>query len=128
MVFQNLFRFKGIDNLDGVIKSKGWGMAKEICAYANNLSEELVSPEALRKDKDGFVVALGDMLAEYQMLLDEGNLIDFSTIQTECFRILNENPAILTELQDKIKYIMVMFSVSIEELSIILLDSVVVLV
>lgn len=107
MVFQNLNRFKRIANLDGVIKSKGWRMAKEICEYANNLSEELVTPEALRKDKDRFVVALGNMLAEYQMLLNEGNLIDFSTIQTECFRILKENPAILDELQEKIKYIMV---------------------
>ena len=107
MVFQNLNRFKRITNLDGVIKSKGWRMAKEICEYANNLSEELVTPEALCQDKDGFVVALGNMLAEYQMLLNEGNLIDFSTIQTECFRILKENPAILEELQEKIKYLMV---------------------
>lgn len=107
MVFQNLNRFKRITNLDGVIKSKGWRMAKEICEYANNLSEELVTPEALRQDKDRFVVALGNMLAEYQMLLNEGNLIDFSTIQTECFRILKENSAILDELQEKIKYIMV---------------------
>lgn len=50
MVFQNLGRFKRITNLDGVIKSKGWRMAKEICEYANNLSEELVTPEALRQD------------------------------------------------------------------------------
>ena len=41
-------------------------MSKEICEYANNLSEELVTPEALRMDKDAFVVALGDMLTEYQ--------------------------------------------------------------
>lgn len=107
MVFQNLNRFKRITNLDGVIKSKGWRVAKEICEYANNFSEELVTPEALCQDKDGFVVALGNMLAEYQMLLNEGNLIDFSTIQTECFRILKENPAILEELQEKIKYLMV---------------------
>lgn len=107
MVFQNLNRFKRITNLDGVIKSSGWRTAKEICEYANNLSEELVTPEALRQDQDGFVVALGNMLAEYQMLLNEGNLIDFATIQTECFRILKENPAILEELQEKIKYIMV---------------------
>ena len=83
LVFQHLGRFKCISNLDGVIKSKGWRMAREICEYANNLSEELVTPEALRNDKDLFVVALGNMLAEYQGLLAEGNLIDFSTIQTE---------------------------------------------
>ena len=107
MVFQNLFRFRNIPNLDGVINAKGWKLAGEICNYANNLSEELVSPDALREDRDGFVVALGNMLSEYQRLLEEGNLIDFSTIQTECFRILKENPSILGELQEKIKYVMV---------------------
>lgn len=107
MVFQNLFRFRNIPNLDGVINAKGWKLAGEICNYANNLSEELVSPDALREDRDGFVVALGNMLSEYQSLLEEGNLIDFSTIQTECFRILKENPNILGELQEKIKYVMV---------------------
>lgn len=107
MVFQNLFRFRNISNLDGVINAKGWKLAGEICNYANNLSEELVSPDALREDRDGFVVALGNMLSEYQSLLEEGNLIDFSTIQTECFRILKENPGILGELQEKIKYVMV---------------------
>ena len=107
MVFQNLNAFKGIKNLDGVIKSKGWGMAGEICEYANNLSEELVSPDDLRKDKDPLVVALGDMLAIYQTILTQENLIDFSTIQTECYRLLKENPDILSDIQDKIKYIMV---------------------
>ena len=107
MVFQNLNAFKGIKNLDGVIKSKGWGMAGEICEYANNLSEELVSPDDLRKDKDPLVVALGDMLAIYQTILTQENLIDFSTIQTECYRLLKENPDILSDIQDKIKYVMV---------------------
>lgn len=107
MVFQNLYRFKNINNLDGVIKTKGWSMAGEICEYANNLSEELVSPDALKSDADGLVVALGNMLEEYHRLLEEGNLIDFSTIQTECFRLLSENPEILDALQEKIKYVMV---------------------
>ena len=107
MVFQNLNSFKGIKNLDGVIKAKGWGMAGEICEYANNLSEELVSPDDLRKDKDPLVVALGDMLAIYQTILTQENLIDFSTIQTECYRLLKENPDILSDIQNKIKYIMV---------------------
>ncbi len=78
-----------------------------IATFTEKAAKELVTPEALRQDKDGFVVALGNMLTDYQMLLNEGNLIDFSTIQTECFRILKENPAILEELQAKIKYLMV---------------------
>lgn len=107
MVFQNLYQFKNIPNLDTVIKTKGWKMAGEICEYVNNLSEELVSADALCADKDSQIVALGNMLEEYQDLLEDGNLIDFSTIQTECFKLLSENTDILSALQEKIRYIMV---------------------
>lgn len=107
MVFQNLSRFKKIVNLDNVISKKGWGKAKEICEYVNNLSEELVSAKSLLNDKDEDVVAVGHMLDEYRKILDEDNLLDFATIQTECYRILTENPDILNVLQEKIRYIMV---------------------
>ena len=57
-VFRNLNKFKAIPNISDLIKTGGWKMAEEICNYVNNLSEEMVSPEALRKDKDKAVVAL----------------------------------------------------------------------
>ena len=40
-------------------------------------------------------------------MLDEENLVDFSAIQTECYRLLIENPTILDVLRNAIKYIMV---------------------
>ena len=40
-------------------------------------------------------------------MLDEENLIDFSAIQTECYRLLTENKDILEDLRNSIKYIMV---------------------
>ena len=97
MVFRNLYKFKSIENLDMVIKSKGWDLVKEICTYANNLSEELVTPDVLSSDDNPEVRAIGKMLSSYQSLLEEDNLIDFSAIQTECYRLLRENPYILSK-------------------------------
>lgn len=107
MVFQNLYRFKNIQGLDNVIKTKGWGLAEDICKYVNNLQEEMVDPEELASDENGDIVALVEMLSTYQKLLEEDNLLDFSTIQTECFRLLKDNPEILRVLQEKIKYVMI---------------------
>lgn len=107
MVFQNLYRFKNIQGLDQVIKSKGWGLAEDICKYVNNLQEEMVDPDDLCSDDNGEIVALGKMLAIYQSILADENLLDFSTIQTECFRLLKDNPDILATLQGKIKYVMI---------------------
>lgn len=107
MVFQNLKLFKNIPGLDSIIKTKGWGFAEDICKYVNNLSEEMVSPDALCSDDNMEIVALGQTLAAYQELLNEENLLDFSTIQTECFRLLKDNPDILSALQEKIKYVMI---------------------
>ena len=107
MVFQNLHHFKNIQGLDQVIKTKGWGLADDICKYVNNLQEEMVDPKALCSDENREIVALGEMLSAYQKLLEEENLLDFSTIQTECFRLLKDNPDILSALQDKLKYVMI---------------------
>ena len=47
------------------------------------------------------------MMEEYHYLLEEENLIDFAKIQTECYRLLADNPDILSELQEQIKYLMI---------------------
>ena len=106
-VFRNLGKFKNIPDISGLIQSGGWKMSEEICNYVNNLSEEMVSPEDLSKDKDSSVAVLGEIIVRYQKLLDDENLIDFSGIQTECFRLLNDHSEILKELQEKIQYLMV---------------------
>ena len=39
--------------------------------------------------------------------MEDENLIDFSSIQTEAYKLLTEHPDILKDLQEKIKYVMV---------------------
>lgn len=107
-VFQNIHLFRNIEDVDTVLSNGGaWRRAGEICGFVNNLSEELVDPAQLKQDGDPQIEALGKILETYQGLLSEENLMDFASIQTEAYRLLAENPAILTEIREKIRYIMI---------------------
>lgn len=108
MVFQNIQKFRSIDNIDLVISSSGaWKMAGEICALVSNLSEELVDIDNMADDVNPHISALADIMVVYGQLLQEGNLIDFAGIQTECYRLLTDNLFILNALREKILYLMI---------------------
>ncbi len=108
MVFQNIYRFRNIPEVETVLQNGGaWKQAGAICNYVNNLSEELVTPEELMSDSDLSIAALGRMLKEYRDLLTESNLMDFSSIQIETFHLLQDNAEILEELRSKITHIMI---------------------
>ena len=103
LVFQNLKRFK-----DEVFSSpSSWVRAGKICSYVNKLSEELISPEKLINDDDVSIAAIGRIFQTYNDLLAENNLLDFSSIMAETFRMLSENREVLEELSSKITHIMV---------------------
>jgi len=107
-VFQNIYKFRDIPGLNTVLTNEGaWKQAGEICSLVNNLSEELVDPADLKQDSDLRISALGAMLEVYQSVLAENNLLDFAAIQTEAYWMLKNHPAILSEIQSKIKFIMV---------------------
>ena len=106
-VFQNINRFRAIADVDTNFSSGSWKMAKEICAYVNNLLEELVNPEDLKLDADVQIRAMGNVLEVYKGILEENNLMDFASIQTEAYHLMKENPSVLEELRAKLKYIMI---------------------
>ena len=108
MVFQHIYRFRNIPEIESVLPSGGaWRQAEAICNYVNNLSEELVTPEELMKDNDLSIVTLGRILNEYRSLLKEENLVDFSSIQIEAYSLLHNHEEILREMHSKITHIMV---------------------
>lgn len=108
MVFQNIYRFRNIPEVEIALPTGGaWKQAEAICNYVNNLSEELVSTEKLIADSEPSIAALGRMLKEYRDLLTEGNLMDFSSIQIEAYRLLQDYPDILDELRTQITHIMI---------------------
>ena len=107
-VFQNFHKFQNIQGSEKVFsKNSLWKASGEICGLVNNLSEELVSPDELMTDENEEIAMIGKILAAYRELLRENNLVDFSSMQTETYRLLTENPEILKEIQSRITHIMV---------------------
>lgn len=108
MVFQSINRFRAIAGVELILPKRGaWRQAATICDYVNKLSEELIPPEELMKDSNPSISMIGQILQTYRQLMDENNLMDFASIQTETYSLLMDNPQLLQEYQDSISYIMV---------------------
>lgn len=107
-VFQNIYKFRNIEGVDVVLSNGGaWRQSETICNYVNNLSEEMIDAEELQQDSDVAIAVLGKILELYQEILYENNLMDFSSIQTEAYRLLTEHKEVLEEMREKITHIMV---------------------
>ena len=109
MVFQKINRFRNLLYFDVIFDKKqgAWRQAGEIVKYVNNLAEELVDIDEMQGDADEHIVAVANIMKQYNTLMKDENLIDFSSIQTEAYKLLIEEPSILEEIQQKIKYVMV---------------------
>ena len=108
MVMQNYDYFSEIANVETVLKGNSrWQNAKTLCIYVNKLAEELVDPDALLQSEDVEIATLGSIMKSYQKLLEEQNALDFSAIQVEAFKLLDEHSDVLERLQEKITHIMV---------------------
>ena len=84
-----------------------WKRAGIIAGIISNLTEELVDVDKMLKDKDPKVNIAAKMIKMYQKLLKDENLLDFTGIQVEAYRLFIEHPEILKDIQKQIKYIMV---------------------
>ncbi len=109
LVYQNNKTFRAIPNSDLVFgaNTSSWNLAETVCYYANAIAEELVDEDELGKSGNGEIKAVADIVAEYRKLLRRENALDFSSIQSEAYRMLRDNPSICEALQEKIKYIMI---------------------
>jgi len=108
-IMREMRKFEQIDNFDLVIPAEVgiWDKTEKICGYVNNLAEELVDPMELKNDTRPQMRALGEIMETYNAILDDGNLMDFSRLQTEAYSLINNNPVVLEKLQAKIKYLMI---------------------
>lgn len=109
LVFQHIRHFRNQPYFEELFpnQSGAWRQAGLIIKYANNLIEELVNIDEMLEDENPEIVAIANIIALYQRILEEENLIDFSSIQTEAYYLLKNHPDILQQLQDQIKYVMV---------------------
>lgn len=109
MIFQHINSFRSLPHYDDLFAHNvgSWKQADKIASYVSGLLEELVDTSKMAKDDDPEIVAIANIMDEYNRIMEEENLIDFTSIQTEAYRLLVDNPAILSEIRDQIKYIMV---------------------
>lgn len=109
MIFQHIRQFQALDHYFDLFSGHlgAWKQAGQIAKYVNNLMEELVDVDSMMLDPNPEIVALAKILELYSTLMEEENLIDFSSIQTEAYNLLKNHQDILDSLRDKIKYIMV---------------------
>lgn len=73
----------------------------------NRLNEEMISYNNLLESENKTFEFYGSLLKKYDDLRQENNFIDFSSIQVEAYKLLNYNKDILSDLQNKIKYMMI---------------------
>ena len=110
--FQHLREFEELAPVSLLVKGKEnvgrWKKATLLCSWMNKLSEEALSADDLKADPDEAIQALGTWYELYLTMLEKENLLDFSVIQLEAFRLLTENPdTVLAPLKEKIRYVMV---------------------
>ena len=109
MVYRKYYPcFKNIEGFDEVFgREKVWDQCGDICGIVNKLHEELVDFDDLVSDSVSKISTIGRIAKEYRRMLDEENLLDFSTIQVDTYNMLLNNPEVLQKIKDQIKYIMV---------------------
>jgi len=107
-VYNNMYRFERIQGIQSVINVQSrWDKATRLCRYLNKVREEAVEPERLLAAPEPEIKALGEALKLYQVILEENNAIDFSAIQTEMLHLIQSQPKVLSELREKLCYIIV---------------------
>jgi DNA helicase-2/ATP-dependent DNA helicase PcrA len=110
-LYEHLDSYKEILGHEHVLgvseKTSSWQKSENLLKWVNKVSEEALDPERLIASEDERVAALGLCYKLYHEQLDEANALDFSTIQVEALRLIENHPSVLAGLREKIKYLMV---------------------
>ena len=102
-VFSKLKYFKEVKGFKDFFKDKtyltNWKIGETLIKWFNRFSEE-----GLELNDESF---LSKCYLIYKKIIFDDNVIDFSIIQCEAYRILKENFKIYENFQNKIKYLMI---------------------
>lgn len=110
MVFRNLSSYLKIEDsaeLIGYKTTSRWVKAENLVYYISKVAEECLDAEHLCNAIEPEIKSIGEYYKIYQSQLEEENTIDFSTIQTETLKLLENHPSILKSIQDKVNYFMI---------------------
>ncbi len=107
-IYRHFNDFKSIESFDEYFEHGSyWDKCAEILKVLNRLNEEMISYNNLLESENKTFKFYGSLLKKYDDLRQENNFIDFSSIQVEAYKLLNHNKDILSDLQNKIKYMMI---------------------
>ena len=109
-LYQRLNQFSDVEDLELLIgpeRSGRWYRSTQLLKWVNKVFEEALDVDALKISGELEVRALGECAEIYARLLLENNCLDFSGIQYEALKLLQENPSVLENFRKQISHIMV---------------------
>lgn len=109
-VYRHMHDFDMFDELyddKEKIPKRRWDKAKRIVNLVSRIIEEVDEPEKLMLDSDEKIKIAGFIVREYKDLLEKDNSLDFSSILSYCYILLNNNEEVRNILKERIKYIIV---------------------
>lgn len=108
-IYSKIKKFSEIDGYKEFFKDipaiNSWERSKKILWWLNKISEEGKRLDNIRTENKK-ILFLKEAHRSYHEMLVEENLLDFTTIQREFYRLLH-NEKVLEKLRDKIEYIMI---------------------
>lgn len=107
-IYQHFNDFKNIDNFDLYIGNGSyWDKCERILNYINRFTEELIDYNDLLNSNNGSYVFFGKLMRKYDELRIKYNFLDFSSVQVETYKLLNNSEEIRNRLIETIEYVMV---------------------
>lgn len=107
-IYRHFGDFKSIPQFDFYFKNGSyWDKCASIMKLLNRLTEELIDYNDLLNSGKPNLIFYGNVMQKYEELRNEGNFVDFSSLQVEAYKLLTENKQLLDAIQDKVKYLMI---------------------
>ena len=109
-IYQRIKTFRSIADAHLVMghdKIGRWTQSEQMLKWLNKISEEALDPSVLDAAPEPEIRAVAKCFKAYQDLLEENNYLDFSGIQYEALRLLENHPGVLTAVRAKFTHLMV---------------------
>ena len=108
-LYQRLSEYQALEDNEYILGNtrSQWRNAESLMKWVNKVSEESLDHNRLLDSDNNQIRALGRCYQQYQEHLESENCLDFSTIQVEALRLLDEHPALLDEIRQKIQYFLI---------------------
>lgn len=109
-LYQNVKEFRELPDAQlvmGADQTGRWAQSESLLKWVNKVSEEALDASILADATEPEIRALARCFLKYQELLHQHNCLDFSGIQYEALRLLEQHPEVLSKLREKLTYLMV---------------------